>query len=85
MQCMSRRCLANDFITEDLYSAPQPADCFLNVNLTSIQYETLSFVSTVFPFNLYSFSSLSLILDGPTVVMTALFLSLQGFTKVALL
>ncbi|XP_058268754.1 5-hydroxytryptamine receptor 3A-like [Hemibagrus wyckioides] len=42
-QCLSRRCLANDFIDKELYSAPQPPDCFINVNLTTIQYETLSF------------------------------------------
>ncbi|XP_017316131.1 5-hydroxytryptamine receptor 3A [Ictalurus punctatus] len=42
-QCLSRRCLANDFIEKQLYSAPQPPDCFINVNLTTIQYETLSF------------------------------------------
>ncbi|TSK87574.1 5-hydroxytryptamine receptor 3A [Bagarius yarrelli] len=41
--CLSRRCLANDIINEKLYSAPQPSDCFIDVNLTAIQYETLSF------------------------------------------
>ncbi|MCI4385232.1 hypothetical protein PGIGA_G00047960 [Pangasianodon gigas] len=42
-QCLSRRCLADNLIDKQLYSAPQPPDCFINVNLTAIQYETLSF------------------------------------------
>ncbi|XP_060748761.1 zinc-activated ligand-gated ion channel-like [Tachysurus vachellii] len=42
-QCFSRRCLANDFIGKEIYSAPQTPDCLINVNLTTIQYETLSF------------------------------------------
>lgn len=53
-QCLSRRCLANDFIEKQLYSAPQPPDCFINVNLTTIQYETLSFVSIFFYILIYS-------------------------------
>ncbi|KAG9264585.1 5-hydroxytryptamine receptor 3A-like [Astyanax mexicanus] len=40
--CVSRRCLANEFIKKDLYSPPQPPGCAITVNLTSIQYQTLS-------------------------------------------
>ncbi|XP_036446323.1 5-hydroxytryptamine receptor 3A-like [Colossoma macropomum] len=40
--CVSRRCLANDLIAKGLYSPPQPPTCAVMVNLTSIQYETLS-------------------------------------------
>ncbi|KAK3520434.1 hypothetical protein QTP70_024182 [Hemibagrus guttatus] len=40
--CLSRRCLANELINKNLYSAPQSPGCVINVNLTSIQYKTLS-------------------------------------------
>ncbi|XP_022527149.1 5-hydroxytryptamine receptor 3A [Astyanax mexicanus] len=40
--CESRRCLAEEFIKRKLYSSPQPPECVVNVNLTSIQYQTLS-------------------------------------------
>ncbi|XP_058273243.1 uncharacterized protein LOC131370144 [Hemibagrus wyckioides] len=40
--CLSRRCLANELINKNLYSAPQSLGCVINVNLTSIQYKTLS-------------------------------------------
>ncbi|XP_053095375.1 5-hydroxytryptamine receptor 3A-like [Pangasianodon hypophthalmus] len=40
--CVTRRCLANDLVKKNLYSAPQSPECFTDVNLTSIQYETLS-------------------------------------------
>ncbi|XP_076853421.1 uncharacterized protein LOC143508642 [Brachyhypopomus gauderio] len=40
--CVSRRCLANELISKDLFSPPQPPSCRVDVNLTSIQYETLS-------------------------------------------
>ncbi|XP_053509726.1 5-hydroxytryptamine receptor 3A-like [Ictalurus furcatus] len=40
--CVTRRCLANDLINKNLYSAPQSTDCVTDVNLISIQYETLS-------------------------------------------
>ncbi|KAI4900558.1 hypothetical protein NFI96_026746, partial [Prochilodus magdalenae] len=40
--CVSRRCLANDLIAKGLYSPPQPPTCAVLVNLTTIQYETLS-------------------------------------------
>ncbi|KAI5619081.1 5-hydroxytryptamine receptor 3A-like, partial [Silurus asotus] len=36
------RCLASDLTNKNLYSAPQSPDCIINVNLTSIQYETLA-------------------------------------------
>ncbi|XP_072550471.1 5-hydroxytryptamine receptor 3A-like [Salminus brasiliensis] len=40
--CVSRRCLANELIKKELYSPPQPPECTITVNLTSIQYQTLS-------------------------------------------
>ncbi|XP_072550470.1 5-hydroxytryptamine receptor 3A-like [Salminus brasiliensis] len=40
--CVSRRCLANELISKELYSPPQPPSCAVMVNLSSIQYETLS-------------------------------------------
>ncbi|KAG9264584.1 5-hydroxytryptamine receptor 3A-like [Astyanax mexicanus] len=40
--CFSRRCLANEMIAKELFSPPQPPSCAVKVNLTSIQYETLS-------------------------------------------
>ncbi|KAK1799009.1 hypothetical protein P4O66_007279 [Electrophorus voltai] len=40
--CITRRCLANEFIEKNLISAPQSQECLIAVNLTSIQYETLS-------------------------------------------
>ncbi|KAI4900557.1 hypothetical protein NFI96_026745 [Prochilodus magdalenae] len=40
--CVSRRCLANEIIGKYLYSPPQPSECVINVNLTAIQYKTLS-------------------------------------------
>lgn len=57
-QCLSRRCLANNFIDKDLYSAPQLSDCTINVKLTTIQYESLAFVSIFSPLCLFSFSPL---------------------------
>ncbi len=39
------RCLANSIIAKKLISAP---NCSVTVNITSMQYETLSFVSRVF-------------------------------------
>ncbi|XP_036446404.1 5-hydroxytryptamine receptor 3A-like [Colossoma macropomum] len=40
--CVTRRCLAEEFIKKKQYSAPQHPECIINVNLTSIQYQTLS-------------------------------------------
>ncbi|XP_016371014.1 5-hydroxytryptamine receptor 3A-like [Sinocyclocheilus rhinocerous] len=38
-----RRCLANARVAKELFSAPQNDNCTIIVNITSIQYETLSF------------------------------------------
>ncbi|XP_059396172.1 5-hydroxytryptamine receptor 3A-like [Carassius carassius] len=38
-----RRCLANARVEKELFSAPQDDNCTMVVNITSIQYETLSF------------------------------------------
>ncbi|XP_056609477.1 5-hydroxytryptamine receptor 3A-like isoform X1 [Triplophysa dalaica] len=38
-----RRCLANILVKKELLSAPQGDNCTIRVNITSIQYETLSF------------------------------------------
>ncbi|TRY90321.1 hypothetical protein DNTS_018622, partial [Danionella cerebrum] len=38
-----RRCLANIMVKKELFSAPQDDNCSIEVNITSIQYETLSF------------------------------------------
>ncbi|XP_016112952.1 5-hydroxytryptamine receptor 3A-like [Sinocyclocheilus grahami] len=38
-----RRCLANSLVQKELFSAPQSDNCTIIVNITSIQYETLSF------------------------------------------
>ncbi|XP_052407881.1 5-hydroxytryptamine receptor 3A [Carassius gibelio] len=38
-----RRCLANARVKQELFSAPQDDNCTMVVNITSIQYETLSF------------------------------------------
>ncbi|XP_016310448.1 5-hydroxytryptamine receptor 3A-like [Sinocyclocheilus anshuiensis] len=38
-----RRCLANSRVQKELFSAPQSDNCTIIVNITSIQYETLSF------------------------------------------
>ncbi|KAF4115438.1 5-hydroxytryptamine receptor 3A-like [Onychostoma macrolepis] len=38
-----RRCLANARVQKELFSAPQSDNCTIIVNITSIQYETLSF------------------------------------------
>ncbi|KAK2915809.1 hypothetical protein Q8A67_000183 [Cirrhinus molitorella] len=38
-----RRCLANARVQKELFSAPQNDNCTIVVNITSIQYETLSF------------------------------------------
>ncbi|XP_050961508.1 5-hydroxytryptamine receptor 3A [Labeo rohita] len=38
-----RRCLANARVQKELFSAPQNDNCTIVVNVTSIQYETLSF------------------------------------------
>ncbi|XP_067285328.1 5-hydroxytryptamine receptor 3A-like [Pseudorasbora parva] len=38
-----RRCLANARVAKELFSAPQSDNCTIVVNITSIQYETLSF------------------------------------------
>ncbi|XP_066498872.1 5-hydroxytryptamine receptor 3A-like [Hoplias malabaricus] len=40
--CVSHRCLAEEIIDRKLYSAPQTTECLINVNLTSILYQTLS-------------------------------------------
>ncbi|XP_062841091.1 5-hydroxytryptamine receptor 3A-like [Trichomycterus rosablanca] len=40
--CTSRRDLVDLIINKKLQSAPQSANCVINVNLTKIQYETLS-------------------------------------------
>ncbi|XP_073689273.1 5-hydroxytryptamine receptor 3A-like [Garra rufa] len=38
-----RRCLANARVQKELFSAPQNDNCTIAVNITSLQYETLSF------------------------------------------
>ncbi|XDV14171.1 hypothetical protein PO909_002357 [Leuciscus waleckii] len=38
-----RRCLANDRVDKELFSAPQNDNCTIVVNITSIQYQMLSF------------------------------------------
>ncbi|XP_062841093.1 5-hydroxytryptamine receptor 3A-like [Trichomycterus rosablanca] len=48
--CYTRRCLANELVNEDLLSAPQPPECVINVNLTSIQCETISLVTKTLKF-----------------------------------
>ncbi|XP_046722603.1 5-hydroxytryptamine receptor 3A-like [Silurus meridionalis] len=40
--CVTRRCLASKLIAMQLFSPPMPPECTITVNLTSIQYETLS-------------------------------------------
>ncbi|XP_053509739.1 5-hydroxytryptamine receptor 3A-like [Ictalurus furcatus] len=40
--CVTRRCLANKLVAMELFSPPMPPECTIAVNLTSIQYETLS-------------------------------------------
>ncbi|XP_062841092.1 5-hydroxytryptamine receptor 3A-like [Trichomycterus rosablanca] len=40
--CLTRRCLANELVAKELFSAPQSQGCSIVVNLTSIQYETLA-------------------------------------------
>ncbi|XP_060748776.1 5-hydroxytryptamine receptor 3A-like isoform X2 [Tachysurus vachellii] len=40
--CITRRCLANQLVALELFSPPMPPECTVTVNLTSIQYETLS-------------------------------------------
>ncbi len=42
------RCLANSIIAKKLISAPHGEHCSVTVTITSVQYETLSFVSRVF-------------------------------------
>lgn len=42
--CVTRRCLANKLVAMELFSPPMPPECTITVNLTSIQYETLSVV-----------------------------------------
>ncbi|KAK9977335.1 hypothetical protein ABG768_019155 [Culter alburnus] len=42
-----RRCLANARVSKELFSAPQNDNCTILVNITSIQYETLSFDTKV--------------------------------------
>ncbi|KAL7850759.1 hypothetical protein SRHO_G00201080 [Serrasalmus rhombeus] len=49
--CVSRRCLANEIIEKKLYSPPQPPECAISVNLTSIQYQTLSVNTKVLRFS----------------------------------
>ncbi|XP_048046303.1 zinc-activated ligand-gated ion channel-like isoform X2 [Megalobrama amblycephala] len=39
----NNRCLANIIIAKKMKSAPQANNCTVNVNITSMQYETLSF------------------------------------------
>ncbi|KAB5554057.1 hypothetical protein PHYPO_G00045710 [Pangasianodon hypophthalmus] len=40
--CITRRCLASKLVAMQLFSPPMPLECTITVNLTSIQYETLS-------------------------------------------
>ncbi|XP_048046360.1 5-hydroxytryptamine receptor 3A isoform X2 [Megalobrama amblycephala] len=42
-----RRCLANARVSKELFSPPQNDNCTILVNITSIQYETLSFDTKV--------------------------------------
>ncbi|XP_072550469.1 5-hydroxytryptamine receptor 3A-like [Salminus brasiliensis] len=49
--CATRRCLAEEFIKMKLFSSPQPPECIVTVNLTSIQYQTLSVDTKVMQFS----------------------------------
>ncbi|XP_066497602.1 5-hydroxytryptamine receptor 3A-like [Hoplias malabaricus] len=66
--CVSRRCLANEIIGKHLYSSPQTSECVVNVNLTSIQYQTLSVDTKVLRFS--SFMKIKMEWKDPDLAWT---------------
>jgi len=54
-EACDRRCLANSLVEKELFSPPQDDNCTIVVNITSIIYQMLSFVSVMFVVLLISF------------------------------